>query len=143
MSQRVSLKSAGILRILDVLRTAAEPLHGDTIADRAFVSRRTFSNCYYKVLLDAKEIHVSQWVRNVRGPYMPLYSIGPGPSAPKPEPISDAEVSRRWKERSGYNEMRKARLRLARPVDATLAALLGIPSKGRHFKNTTTQETTA
>lgn len=137
MSQRVSLKSVGIRRVLDVLRTANEPLHGDAIADRAFISRRTFCNCYYKVLLDAKEIHVAQWLRNVSGPYIPLYAIGSGPSVPKPRKLSNAEISRRWKDKTGYDEMRKAQARLVRPVDTTLAALLGIPSKGKHFKNTT------
>ena len=134
MTQRVSLKSVGIQRCLDALRTATEPLHGDTIADRAFIGRRTFCNSYYRVLLDAKEIHVAQWVRNIRGPYIPLYSIGPGPSVQKPKALTDAQVARKWKERTGYEAMRKAQRRAVRPADTALAALMGIPSKGKHFK---------
>ena len=134
---RVSIKSVGIRRCLEVLRAATEPLHGDTIADRAFISRRTFCNSYYRVLLDAKLIHVGEWLRNTRGPYIPLYSIGPGPDAPRPVPLTDAEVSRRWKARTGYGEACKAQRRMVRPADPVLAALLGIPSKGKHFKNTT------
>ena len=136
--QAVSLNSVGIRRCLDVLRTATEPLHGDTIADRAFISRRTFCNSYYKVLLDAKQIHVAQWLRNVSGPYIPLYSAGPGPSVQKPKALTDAKVSKRWKEKTGYEVMRKAQRRLARPADTALTALLGIASKGKHFKNNTT-----
>lgn len=137
MTHRVSLNSVGIRRCLDVLRVATEPLHGDTIADRAFIGRRTFCNGYYRVLLDAKEIHVAQWLRNVSGPYIPLYSVGPGPSVQKPKRLTDAQVSRRWKERTGYDAMRNAQRRLARPADSALTALLGIASKGKHFKNTT------
>lgn len=138
MTHRVSLNSVGIRRCLDVLRVATEPLHGDTIADRAFIGRRTFCNGYYRVLLDAKQIHVAQWLRNVSGPYIPLYSIGPGPSVQKPKALTDAQVARRWKERTGYEAMRKAQRRVARPTDTALAALMGIPSKGKHFKNTNT-----
>jgi len=113
-TRKVSTQSQGVLRVLAVLRVAREPMHGDTIADRAYISRRTFSNSYYRVLLDAKLIHVAEWLRNVRGPYIPLYAYGKGPSVPKPQPKTNAEVSRNWKERTGYHEMRKAKTRLMR-----------------------------
>lgn len=132
--KRVSLDSPGMRRIRETLRYARAPLDGETIAKRAYVGVRTFTNSYQQQLLEAELIHIAGWRRNVRGPFIPLFAFGPGEPAPKPPKLTEAEVCKRWKERTGYDELRKLNRKLMRPTDALLAALMGLPSRGRHFK---------
>lgn len=134
--KRVSLASPGMLRIRDVLAKARGPIDGKTIADRAFVGERTLSASYQQILIAEEFMHVADYRRNARGPAIPLFMRGPlvGDPPTKPEPLSESEVCRRWKERTGYDERRKLDRKLARPVDPLFAALMGLPSRGRHFK---------
>ena len=83
------------------------------------------------MLLRAELIHVAAWRHNTRGPFVPLYMAGPGKEAPKPEKIDQLARARKWKERTGYNEFRKAQRRLARPRDTALAALLNIKTNNK------------
>lgn len=134
--KRVSLDSPGMQRIRAVLAKLRGPVDGETISKRSCVGERTFSASYQQILIAEGLMHVADYRRNVRGPAVPLFFRGPliGAPAKKPEPLSDAEVSRRWKERAGYNELRNLNRKLVRPVDPIFAALIGLPSRGRHFK---------
>lgn len=132
--KRVSLDSPAMRRIKETLSHARKPLDGETIARRSYVGVRTFGNGYQQLLIEAGLIHVAEWRRSARGPFTPLFSFGPGEPAPKPPRLTDAEVSKRWKEKTGYDELRKLGRQLARPHDRMLAALMGVPSRGRHFK---------
>ena len=74
-------------------------------------------------------IYQSGWRHNRRGPFVPVYRYGPAPDkyyARKPEKLNQLERSRKWKEKSGYNEFRKAERRIAKPADPVLAALMGM-----------------
>lgn len=133
LSRIVSVDSPAMLRILKVLSEAIEPMDGWDIAKAAFVAPNTWSNSYRHLLIHSGLIHISAWKHNTRGPFVPLYSIGAGEEAPKPEKIDQLARARNWKHRTGYNEFRKAQRRLANPGYA-LAALMGIPAKGKHFK---------
>lgn len=121
-------------RIRETLRYARAPLDGETIASRAYVGVRTFTNSYQQLLIEAGLIHIAAWRRSARGPFTPLFSFGPGEQAKKPPRLTDAEVSKRWKEKTGYDELRKLNRKLMRPADAMLAALMGLPARGKHFK---------
>jgi predicted ArsR family transcriptional regulator len=73
------------------------------IAEVAHVSERTLvSSGVLTALREAGLIRVSDWQRNFPGSPTPIYSFTPGPNKRKPKPYSDAEVSKRWKERVGY-----------------------------------------
>ena len=133
-SKPVSLDSPGMRRIREVLRFARLPMSGEEIAKRAHVGVRTFGNSYQQQLLASGLIHISGWRRSARGPYTPLFSFGPGEPAPKPQRLTDAEICKRWKEKTGYDELRKLNRKLMRPTDALLAAQMGIPARGRHYK---------
>jgi hypothetical protein len=130
----VSFDSLGMSRVRATLSKARAPIDAETIAERAHIGVRTFTGTYQQLLLPAGLIHIADWRRNVRGPAIPLFAAGTGVTPPKPGALSDAEVSRRWKERTGYNELRNLNRKLVRPVDPILAALMGLPSRGRHFK---------
>lgn len=134
--KRVSLDSPSMTRIRAALAKAREPIDGKTLSARAFVGERTFSASYQQILISEGLMHVAEYRRNVRGPAVPLFFRGPqvGAAPTKPEPLPEAEVCRRWKERTGYDERRKLDRKLARPVDPIFAALMGLPSRGRHFK---------
>lgn len=134
--KRVSLNSPSMTRIRAALARAREPIDGKTLSARAFVGERTFSASYQQLLISAGLMHVAEYRRNVIGPPIPLFAHGPlvGDPPVKPERFSDAEVCRRWKEKTGYDERRKLDRKLVRPVDPILAALMGLPSRGRHFK---------
>lgn len=132
--KRVSLDSPAMTRIRAVLAQARGPLNAATIAQRAHVGERTFTASYQQVLQRAGMMHVAAWERSARGPYTPLFSRGAGEAPPKPQPISNAEGCRRWKEKTGYDDLRILNRALTRPRDPLLAALLGLPSRGRHAK---------
>jgi predicted ArsR family transcriptional regulator len=81
--------------------------HGDMsareIAEAAHISERTLvSSGVLSALREAGLIRVSDWQRNFPGPPTPIYSFTPGANKRKPKPYSNAEVSKRWKERVGY-----------------------------------------
>lgn len=134
--KRVSLDSPGMLRIRKVISHAREPLDGEEIARRAHVGVRTFSASYQQILLDEGLMHIADYRRNTRGPFIPLFAHGPlvGEPAKKPAKLTEAEICKRWKEKTGYDERRKLDRKLIRPVDPVFAALMGLPSRGRHFK---------
>lgn len=132
--KRVSLESPGMRRIRNVISHAREPIDAEEIAKRAHVGIRTFSASYQQILIAEDVMHVAAWRRNVRGPFIPLFAYGPGKPAKKPERLTEAQICKAWKERTGYDERRKLDRKLARPVDPIFAALMGLPSRGRHFK---------
>lgn len=132
--KRVSLDSPSMTRIRAALAKAREPIDGKTLSARAFVGERTFSASYQQILIAEDVMHVAAWRRNVRGPFIPLFAYGPGKPAKKPERLTEAQICKAWKERTGYDERRKLDRKLARPVDPIFAALMGLPSRGRHFK---------
>ena len=134
----VSTDSPGMRRIVEAVSGSVEPLDGHQIAARAHVAFNTFQNQYRHMLLSAGLIHVAGWKHNTRGPFVPVYGVGPSAKTTpvKPQKIDHRARSRNWKDRTGYNEARKAHRRLARPPDMALAALLGLPS--RYSKGTGT-----
>ena len=46
---------------------------------------------------DDQEIHVAAWRRASRGPYIALFTLGPGLDAPPPEKLTNAEVCKRYR----------------------------------------------
>lgn len=135
--KRVSLDSPGMLRIRNVISHAREPLDGEEIAKRAHVGVRTFSASYQQILLDEGLMHIADYRRNTRGPFIPLFAFGPliGKPAEKPKKLTEAEICKRWKEKTGYDELRKLNRKLVRPPDGLFAALMGLPARGKHFKD--------
>lgn len=123
-------------RIRAVISHAREPIDAEEIARRAHVGVRTFSASYQQILIAEGMMHIAGYRRNARGPFIPLFAFGPliGEPAKKPERLTEAQICKAWKERTGYDERRKLDRKLARPVDPILAALMGLPSRGRHFK---------
>lgn len=128
----VSPNSPGCQRVLAVLRAADEPIDGHMIAELACVAFNTFQNTIRHALMSAEPplIHIAEWRHNTRGPFMPAYRIGPlvGRAPRKPQKIDQLERARNWKQRSGYNDLRKAQRRIARMQSApsALAAQLGV-----------------
>jgi hypothetical protein len=102
------------------------PMTKHEIARRAFVAAVTFKNACKPVLVANGMIHQSGWRRYQYG-FEPVYSAGIGETPPRPDAKRDqGERCREWKQRTGYNEARKASRRLRRPQDRALAALLGM-----------------
>lgn len=132
----VSTDSPGMRRVMQVIQKSAEPIDGRSIAEAAHVSFKTFANTYRHLLIRAEMIHIAGWRNNWRGPFIPLYLPGPALAVAVPPPKLDHKIATRaWKERTGYYEAEKAKRRLARPPDPTLAALLGLTA--RYHKTTT------
>lgn len=127
VSHQVTINSPGARRVLKVLRATTVPLTKQEIAPLAHVTEVAFQNNYRHVLLAAGLIHLAEW-RRVRGPARPAYLAGPGTGAEPtlPPATTNAERSKKWKERTCYNEARSAVRSLARPRDPVLAALLGL-----------------
>ena len=83
------------------------------------------------------KVHVSGWARRgSRGPYVAVYSFGPGCDVPAPKPIPNSVLTRRWRQKNQDRERQKARnvyaSRAARagrgPVgnDPLLFAIMGV-----------------
>ena len=132
----VSVTSPGMKRVRMVIAESPVPIDGHTIAKRAHVSFLTWANTYRHLLIRAGLVHVAGWRHNTRGPFVPLFGSGPGTQAERPEKIDSRARARDWKDRTGYNEARKAERRLRKPPDFALAALMGLTA--RYHKDTTT-----
>lgn len=68
----------------------------------AFTVEAVVGVCYsvalrnLRVLHKAREVHISGWWRGAAvGPWAPIWSLGRGKDAPKPEPVEHAEYQRR------------------------------------------------
>lgn len=125
-----SKNSPTMRRIVDVV-SQTPGLDGRQIAEAACCTFNYFMNQGRWVLIDAGEIHISGYRNNSRGPFVPLYDIGPAKGEPpaKPEKIDQLARARAWKVLSGYYEAEKAKRRLRRP-DPVLRALLGMGASG-------------
>lgn len=139
MSQPISMSSPSMKRIRKVLAEITEPISLAELADKAYISRNTMKCAYRGFLVDAGEMHVSAWVRNLKtgGGHTPLFSIGPGEPAKQPKKMTPAQKCKEWRKREGYNERynaeRKSRRRIAMPVDPVLAALIGVRTNAQAF----------
>lgn len=122
----VASSSPGMLRAVKALEKHG-PMDGHEIADKACVSFSYFQNQCRHVLTAEGKIHLHEYRHNSRGPFVQVYAAGPAVGDPptKPEKIDQLARSRNWKERTGYNALRKAQRRLANPkrVEPVLAAL--------------------
>lgn len=133
----VSVESPGMRRVRAVLEAATGPMDAISISEAAHVSVNTFRNTYRRLLIRAGLIHIAGYLHGRQGRQRPTYLAGPQIGDPPIPPILDHRAATRdWRERTGYNEARKAHRRLARPPDIALAALLGLPS--RYSKGTGT-----
>lgn len=121
-----NLDTPAMRRVLAVIE-ANPGLDGHAIAQRAHVSYWTFKNHCRPKLIEAKKIHISGWKTNTYSWPWPLFTIGPGKEAKRPENAKQRHSTRmkEWRERTAYNEARKAARRLAKP-DPVVAALMGI-----------------
>lgn len=127
----VSLTSPTMMRIRKVLATITTPTSAEEIARLADMPAATLRKGYQSLLVKAGLMHEGGWRSSARGPFTALYLPGPGEPAPKPPRITDAESSRRWKAKTGYDEMRVARRKLLKPNDPVLAALKGLPARNK------------
>lgn len=128
MTRRTSTQSPGMQRIVAALQKGGQ-MTDEALCDLACVGINTF-RCDYRAALIAEElIHVCDYKRNVQGPYVPIYAAGKriGPAPRKPRPLTPTQRCKRWRDKTGYDEARKAGRRLARPelADPLLAALMG------------------
>lgn len=89
----------GMQRLLEAIRQAG-PLDYREAAALAGLSPNTVKNAGYLDLLVAQgKLHIADWRRARKGPMRPVYALGPGQAAPKPQPLTSAEKSRshRWR----------------------------------------------
>ena len=98
----------------------------EEIAESACVSPHTLnSGRYLRTLIESGKIHIKKYVRNTNGPAAPIYASGPEtrkrPPAP-PKAFTAAEKSKRWKERTGYNEHKRTLRRVAAMGPLAIAA---------------------
>lgn len=128
---KVSIDSPVMLKLRKALKRIKVPTSAAAIARLAGVKESTMRKHYQKVLVDAEQMHVGDWQHSARGPFTALYLPGPGAPAPKPPRITDAETSRRWKAKTGYDELRVAARKLRKPNDPVLAALMGLPARNK------------
>lgn len=76
------------------------PMGYRQLAEVTGLSRNTLKNGgYLDALLVQQRIHIQRWERNPRGPMRAIYAAGEGVSAPRPQPLNNAEKSRRYRER--------------------------------------------
>lgn len=121
-----NLDTPAMRRVLAVIE-ANPGLDGYVIAERAHVSYFTFKNHCRPKLIAAKKIHISGWLFNPHGWPSAEFTLGEGKEAKRPITARErhSERMREWRERTAYNELRKALRRLAKP-DPMIAALMGI-----------------
>jgi hypothetical protein len=89
----------GMLRLLDAIRTFG-PLDYREAARLAGLSPNTVKNAgYLELLVEQGKLHIGDWCRGRNGPMRPVYALGPGAAAPKPQPLTSAEKSKshRWR----------------------------------------------
>jgi hypothetical protein len=120
--------TVSFIRILVALDTHGS-MNADEIAETAAVGKETLSGGRYMAkLVELGLVRVSKWERQLTsGPFRPVYSVRPGKHAEKPKPYTNAEKSRRWRQRSGYTKAEREARRVAKN---SLIALLSITSKG-------------
>jgi hypothetical protein len=85
---------ANILRMLDRGATSKELREGTGLAEGSLRALRDYMH------LDLKMIHVHDWRRRGRGvggPFQPVFKIGRGIDAPKPEPLPMNTHRRNWR----------------------------------------------
>lgn len=88
--------SPSMQRIIAAL-TEHGAMDADQIADKACTTKHSFIAKYRTLLLDADQIHISEYRRNPRGGWpIPIYGLGPGKEPKKPNRVSKAESNRRW-----------------------------------------------
>ena len=76
------------------------PLTYREVAELAGIAVTTVKNSRYLEILNAQNrVHIQSWRRNRSGPMVAVYSAGPGRDADKPEVFSEAQKSRRHREK--------------------------------------------
>jgi hypothetical protein len=92
--------AAGMERLIDAIRTKG-PLDYRQAATAADLSPNTVKNAgYLDALLAQERIHIDSWLRGRRGPPRPLFMVGPGANAPRPDALSAKEHSRARRRRA-------------------------------------------
>ena len=102
----------------------------DDIAERAHVAPATLRDGGYMLRLHIMQlVRVSRWIRSESGgPPSPVWSVSPGESKRKPKPYTDAQKSRRYKQRIGYGTPEYVANKQAKD---SLIALLNITTSQR------------
>jgi hypothetical protein len=89
----------GMHRILETLKHYGSLTYRD-IARFSGLSLNTVRNSgYLDALIAQKRIHIGRWQRSHNGPMSPVYFLGPGEPAGKPEAITSVEKCRRHREK--------------------------------------------
>lgn len=116
--------SPSLRRILIVLDRYGD-LDYEGISEHAHVASATLTGGGYMLKLHILElVRVSGWIRQESsGRPLPVWSVTPGESKPKPKPLTNAQKCRRYKQRAGYGTPEYVAHRQA---VASLNALLNI-----------------
>lgn len=93
--------SQGMARIVAVLERRSG-IGLAEIARLAGLSRNTVKHArYLNILVEQQRIHIAAWTRGASGHAYPVYHPGPGTNEPKPDEMSRAEISRRYRTKQG------------------------------------------
>jgi len=84
-------QAPGMERLLEAIMNHG-PIDYRQAAKLAALSPNTVKNAgYLEALLSQKKIHIADWRRGQHGPMRAMFDYGPGKSAPRPTPNSNAE----------------------------------------------------
>lgn len=93
-----SRDAPGMREILETLDRYGSLTYRD-IARFSGLSLNTLKNSgYLSALIVQQRIHIASWHRSKRGPLSPVYHLGPGAAAVKPEALTATEKSRKHRE---------------------------------------------
>lgn len=102
--QTLDRDSSGMAKIVAALKRRSALAPNDLALATGLSLNTIRGGCYMQILLEQQRVHICDWRRNRGGAPCPLYAFGAGKNAPKPRPLSKAEIRARHRARAAITE---------------------------------------
>lgn len=102
-------------------------MSSDNIANEIGAAEESVRFVINQMKAEGIQMHVKKWIRSNRGPMKPLWIMGEGEDATKPEKFTAAQKCRRWRNTKHGTERRKE---YARTYESTVVVRKTFASKG-------------